>query len=221
MKVHEIIPQQLDEKSAWRKAIAAGALAASSLTPRAVADAQPPSNHNQPINRQVTRQYEPPTDEIVSRGHRIKMPEPKDQLRRSELTNKIASHYRVDRKLVQDIVDLAFKYERPDFPKAEDILAVIGVESSFNPDSVSSLLQDPARGLMQIRPGVWDIDPNHLDDLENQIKFGARILTQYYRRLGTAEAALQAYNLGITHYRRGRRNERYVARVDNIRDFLD
>jgi soluble lytic murein transglycosylase-like protein len=119
------------------------------------------------------------------------------------------------------VVELAFEYEHSEFPKAEDILAVIGVESSFNPDSVSGLRRDPAVGLMQVRPGIWDIDPEHLEDIENQIKYGARILTQYYRRLGDKEAALQAYNLGITKFRRGGRNQRYVDKFTQVRNVVN
>ena len=215
MKLYEIIPEaQLDE-SAWRNALAAGVLGVSALSPSAVSKSTPPS-------------YEQPSDEVVAHGRQSDapnfdefepdIPHPKDQIRRDQLVNIIAKHYRVDRDLVGEVVDLAFKYEDPVFPKAKDILAVVGVESSFNPDSVSNLRRDPARGLMQVRPGIWNIDPEHLDDTENQIKYGVGILQRYYKRLKDPEAALQAYNLGITSYRRGERNQRYVNKVNSVRD---
>ena len=100
------------------------------------------------------------------------------------------------------------------------LLSVIGVESSFNPRSVSALSRDPALGLMQVRPGVWNIDPSQLDDLENQIKHGVTILKKYHNKLQNPEDTLQAYNLGITRFRRGDRNPRYVAKVDDIKNEL-
>lgn len=217
MKVHEILPEQQLDENAWRKAIAAGAIGATLAgAPKVAHDAEPPP---QPAPQE--QRYEEPTDEIVVKGRRPQIPNPGDQLRQSQLTNNIARHYRVNRDLVADVVQLAFEYERQDFPKAEDILAVIGVESSFNPESVSGLRRDPARGLMQVRPGIWDIDPDHLEDIENQIKYGAEILSRYYRRLKDPEAALQAYNLGITRFRRGDRNPRYVDKFTQVRNVVD
>jgi hypothetical protein len=213
MKVHEILPNQQLDENAWRKALAAGAVGAT------LVGAPKTTDHESPPEPQT--RYEEPSDEVVSVGRRPEIPNPGDQLRQSQLTNNIARHYRVNRELVADVVELAFEYEHSEFPKAEDILAVIGVESSFNPESVSRLRQDPAIGLMQVRPGIWNIDPEHLEDVENQIKYGARILTQYYRRLGDKEAALQAYNLGITRFRRGGRNQKYVDKFTQVRNVVN
>ena len=77
------------------------------------------------------------------------------------------------------------------------VLAMIGVESSFNPDAESSV---GAKGLMQIIPrfhlaklkahGGEDavLDP------ESNIAVGARILQEYVHRFGSLEAGLQQYN---------------------------
>ena len=217
MKIHEILPEQEIDESAWRKAIAAGALSAAAMASPNVADSP---NSPEPQRQEQTSRYEAPKDEIVSYGSRADVPNPGDQLRQSEMTNKIASFYRVNRDMVGKVVDLAFQYEDPIFPRAEDILSVIGVESSFNPRSVSALSRDPALGLMQVRPGVWNIDPSQLDDLENQIKHGVTILKKYHNKLQNPEDTLQAYNLGITRFRRGDRNPRYVAKVDDIKNEL-
>ncbi|KKK48416.1 hypothetical protein LCGC14_3145320, partial [marine sediment metagenome] len=162
--------------------------------------------------------YERPKDEIVSTARRYKPPKQEINIpaptlvKRTELAKTIASKYRVNQELVMKVVNLAYQYEDQTFPKAEDILAIIGVESSFNPKSKSNLQSDPALGLMQIRPGVWNIDPEHLDNVEMQIKYGVDILRQYYKKLGNAEDAIQAYNLGLTRFRKGGRNTRYVAK---------
>jgi soluble lytic murein transglycosylase-like protein len=125
----------------------------------------------------------------------------------------IASTYRINAELSQKIVNLAIKYEDEVFPTAADILAVIAVESSFNPRAVSRLEDDPARGLMQVRPGVWKIDPKELNSVENQIRIGVRILKKYYDRTGSEEGAIQAYNIGITNFRKGQENPAYLAKV--------
>jgi len=206
MKLHEVLPQeQLDEKS-LRHALAAGILGTSMAMPGAIAD------------QQMSQSYERPRDEMVTTAKRIADPFkpeiniPAPDIKRAELSRSIAKKYRVDIELVQQVVDLAYKYQDKDFPKAEDILAIVGVESSFNPDSKSNLKHDPAIGLMQVRPGIWNIDPDHLASTEAQIKYGAAILKRYYKRLGNAEDAVQAYNIGITKFRRGERNTRYVAK---------
>jgi soluble lytic murein transglycosylase-like protein len=77
------------------------------------------------------------------------------------------------------------------------VLAVISIESRFNPIAESGM---GAKGLMQIIPKY------HLDKLraaggedavfdpESNIHVGARILQEYVHRTGTLEAGLQYYN---------------------------
>lgn len=214
MKLYEVLPEtQLDE-NAWRKALAAGIVGTSMLSPVTTSKAPPPEP------QEVSQ--ERPRDEMVVHGKRSDLPKfevepqiepPGVALRRTELAIGIAKHYRVNQNLAQKVVNLAFEYEDSEFPKAEDILAVIGIESSFNPDSVSPLRKDPARGLMQVRPGIWNLDPESLDSIESQIKYGVGILKHYYRKTGSQEDTLHAYNIGLTRFRRGGRNERYVAKV--------
>lgn len=136
------------------------------------------------------------------------------------LATAIAKKYRINAELSYEIVELAHKHADEVFPKAIDILAVIAVESSFNPRAVSKLRRDPARGLMQVRPGVWGIRPEALNDIETQIQVGVRILKKYYGRAGSAEGALHAYNIGITNYRRGNTNPAYVQKVRAVKTFL-
>lgn len=206
MKLHEVLPhKQLDEKS-LKHALAAGIVGTSLAMPGAVTDKQPPS-------------HERPKEEVVATAKRtsdpfkpeLNIPSP-NLVQRTELAKSIAKKYRVDLDLVQQVVNLAYEYQDPEFPKAEDILAIIGVESSFNPESRSGLRKDPALGLMQVRPGIWNLNPKELESMESQIKYGTIILKRYYNKLGNAEDAIQAYNLGLTKFRRGGRNTRYVAK---------
>lgn len=98
------------------------------------------------------------------------------------------------------------------------VLAVISVESRFNPIAESVM---GAKGLMQIIPkyhpalfaalggeaAVWDPEAN--------IELGTRILQQYVYRTGTIEAGLQYYNGAFSDP-----NAQYTQRVLAERDRL-
>jgi soluble lytic murein transglycosylase-like protein len=101
-------------------------------------------------------------------------------------------------------------YQQQDFPRTEDIIAIVGIESSFRPTVKSSLKTDPAVGLMQVRPGVWKVSHKELSTIDGQIKHGANILAQYYDKIGKVEGAVMAYNVGITAYRKGKTNKKYL-----------
>src|SRR5690606_14325187 len=102
------------------------------------------------------------------------------------------------------------------------VLAVIAVESSFNPlaESVTG-----AKGLMQIIPRY------HLDKLahfggeaaafdpESNIAVGARILKQYVRQTGSLEAGLQRYNGALTDAS-ARYAQKVLAERDALQDVL-
>ena len=132
-----------------------------------------------------------------------------------DLTEKILSKYDVNPKLAARIAKAAIKYERSTFPKREDILAIIGIESSFNPSSVSSLAHDPAIGLMQIRPHKWNIKPSSLKTIDGQVRQGAEILHRYYNNLQTVPGTVHAYNVGIGNFKSGKRlNPDYVQKFN-------
>lgn len=133
----------------------------------------------------------------------------------AKLVSVAASKYRVSTDIVQQAVASAIKHQHPDFPTAKDILAVVGVESSFKPDAVSQLKTDPARGLMQVRPGVWKLPEESFKSIDSQIETGSKILRKYYLQLGDREAALHAYNVGIGNHKKGKgTNPRYVPKID-------
>lgn len=214
MKLDEILDDGQIVEGAWRNALAASALGTMSLL------APSPVSTPEPLEPQTQ-------DEIITHDQRFKFAEPGTPdikaptfAKRLKLTKNIASNYRIEEQLARKVVDLAFKYADEEFPKAEDILAVIGVESSFNPNAVSNLKRDPAVGLMQVRPGIWNLDPNRLGNIEHQIKYGVDILKHYYQKTGNREDALHAYNLGITRFRRGGRNPRYVHKYQQVRNVV-
>lgn len=138
------------------------------------------------------------------------------------LANKILKKYSISPELAQKVAALAKKYEKDSFPKAKDILAVIGIESSFRPQAVSHLRTDPAVGLMQVRPKVWGLNPVALkNNMELQIKTGADVLHRYYNLLGDKSAAVHAYNVGLGNYRRGKHNIDYVHDFKSERKLYD
>jgi hypothetical protein len=77
------------------------------------------------------------------------------------------------------------------------VLAMISIESSFNPAAESSM---GAKGLMQIIPRfhLAKLQPHGgadaVLDPESNIAVGARILQEYVYRTGSLEAGLQQYN---------------------------
>jgi hypothetical protein len=119
------------------------------------------------------------------------------------------------------IFALAKKHEHADFPKAADILAIVGIESSFKKTATSNLEKDPAYGLMQVRPEVWGTSVKNLATVESQIKFGSDILHKYYQKLGDPDDAVHAYNIGITNFKRGTGlNPSYVEKFHKERNWL-
>jgi hypothetical protein len=138
------------------------------------------------------------------------------------LTSSILEKYpKSNPRQVADIVQAAIKYEAPVWPKAEDILSIVGVESSFRDKQKSNLGHDPALGFMQIRAGIWEIPAAELHTVEGGIKHGSAILKQYYVKLKNIDAAVEAYNVGITNYKTGKqKNPEYVRRYQSTLDEL-
>ncbi|HEX7503487.1 MAG TPA: transglycosylase SLT domain-containing protein [Acidobacteriota bacterium] len=110
------------------------------------------------------------------------------------------------------IVDVAFRKARLYGLSPNLVLAVMQVESAFNPLAVSSA---GAFGLMQVRYAVWKdelaIDRNRIFDVEYNIDLGLRILKQYQDIAGgNMRRALFLYNNGYKY-----NNEGYVAKVNS------
>lgn len=132
-----------------------------------------------------------------------------------ELKQTILSKFSVADDKVDEIVNAAIKHSHPVFPQAHHLLALAGIESSFNEKAVSQLKHDPAVGLLQTRPKVWNIHPKELSTIDGQIKHGAHILQTYHTKTGDIDKAIQAYNVGITNFNRGKMQDaarRYLTK---------
>lgn len=103
----------------------------------------------------------------------------------------------IDRWLARDIAHSVALRSREHRRDPDLVLAIIDVESNFNPNAVSSA---GAIGLMQIMP-FWkpklgiEQDLRHVD---TSISYGLKILSFYELRYQTLEMALTAYNKGET-----------------------
>lgn len=125
---------------------------------------------------------------------RLETPVEREQRAVSEY---IAKRYRVSESAISEYVAAAYRAGAQYSLDPLLILAVMAVESRYNPVAESGV---GARGLMQVMPKF------HLEKLadhggadallepEVNIQVGARILREYLRRFRDTEAALQMYN---------------------------
>lgn len=207
MKVNDILDQEQLNELNLKHALAAGIVGTSLMSPMKAGNAQQDMTHRTPPQqRQVTQNDLQPVTPTAKHIY----PKAAAMVKRVE-----AKYTDVDEELASKIVELAHKYEKPTFPRAKDILSIIGVESSFDPEAQSALKRDPALGLMQVRPGVWNINPQALEDVESQIRYGSDILHYYYKKLHNKEAAVQAYNVGLTEYNKGNGAPQYLGKYNN------
>jgi len=119
----------------------------------------------------------------------------------------------------QRVVDAAYRAAEESALDPLLVLAVISIESRFNPIAESVM---GAKGLMQIIPRYHRarLDEHGGEDAvfdpESNILIGAKILQEYVYRTGTLEAGLQTYN-GASRDA----NAQYAQRVLAERERLD
>jgi soluble lytic murein transglycosylase-like protein len=108
----------------------------------------------------------------------------------------VAKRYRIANETTRGLITVAYREAHRVGLDPLLIIAVIAVESRFNPIAESDA---GAQGLMQVIPGY------HKDQMEaagvdsaldphDNIRLGAQILKEYIRRGGTEVAGLQIYN---------------------------
>jgi soluble lytic murein transglycosylase-like protein len=112
------------------------------------------------------------------------------------LATIVARKYRISIAATRAMVVTAYREGQRTGLDPLLILAVIAVESRFNPIAESDA---GAQGLMQVIPGYHkdQVEAAHVDsvlDPHANIRLGARILRDYIRRGGTEIAGLQLYN---------------------------
>jgi hypothetical protein len=138
---------------------------------------------------------------------------------RDMLVSKVLSKYKIGEQKAHQIVGAAMKHADPVFPKAHDILAVIGKESTFNEKAVSNV---GAKGLMQVRPKIWNLGHGELDTIDGQVKHGVAILKAYHKKFGTVDSTLHSYNIGETNFRNKKNlNPKYVENFHKERELYN
>lgn len=116
----------------------------------------------------------------------------------------ISTKWKKPVKDIRKIAETSYKVtEHTQLLSAIDIMSICQIESGYNTLAVS---KKGAKGLTQIlyKPTKFDIETNLKDSVD--------LLLEYIEILGSKEAALHAYNVGIGNYRKGKRNYAYVRK---------
>lgn len=135
------------------------------------------------------------------------------------IANYLSRRYKVASDATEQLVGGAFDAGQQIGVDPLLILAVMAVESRFNPIAESIM---GAKGLMQVIPKHHhDKFVEHggtdsvLDPMTN-ILVGARILKEYIRRTGSVEAGLQLYSGGLSDVS-GQYAQKVTAEMDRLR----
>lgn len=110
------------------------------------------------------------------------------------LSASVARRYRVSSQAMRDVIEAAYGEGRRNKLDPLLILAVIAIESRFNPIAQSQM---GALGLMQVIPRFHADkidDPDTVLDPEVNIRVGTQVLKHYIARGGSEAAGLQLYN---------------------------
>ncbi|MFN7504090.1 MAG: transglycosylase SLT domain-containing protein, partial [Limnobacter sp.] len=120
-----------------------------------------------------------------------------------QVTSYLAKRYSVSPEAVESIVRLAYKVGKEEKVEPTLILAIVGVESSYNPFAASPV---GARGLMQVMPKIHKdkfeaLSPGDWSPLnpEMNMRVGAKIIREYTRRTGSVSAGVSGYVGAAVH----------------------
>lgn len=134
----------------------------------------------------------------------------------SSLVHKLAERWRRSPAHIQRIVEYAKAHARPDFPRLPHLLAIMAIESRFDPKARSK----GNVGLMQINLSANGERLKNRSPEEN-VRVGAEILQEVYFRLnGNHKGAVLSYNTGLGAYKQGRRNLAYWRKYKSELDWL-
>ena len=103
------------------------------------------------------------------------------------------------------------------------IRALIATESNFNPKAIS---RAGCKGLMQLKPSTAayvhlkvfgvPLDRSKLMDPYLNVALGTSYLLELVAKYGSLDKALHAYNMGPGNVQRGRRNHKYVNKINRL-----
>lgn len=91
-----------------------------------------------------------------------------------------------------EVTAIAQEFAYKDFPKVSDILAIMRIESGFNPNAENKSVKEHSKGIMQVNGGPMEFRAN--------VTQGVKILREYYLITKSQVGAVKAYNIGIGNY---------------------
>lgn len=140
-----------------------------------------------------------------------------------QIASYLAKRYSVSPEAVESIVRLAYKVGKEEKVEPTLILAIVGIESSYNPFAASSV---GAHGLMQIMPKIHKdkfeaLSPGDWSPLnpEMNMRVGAKIIREYTRRTGSVNAGLRWYVGAAIHGNDGGYPDKVLglkSRIDSV-----
>ena len=139
---------------------------------------------------------QPATGDVTGVGVTIQRVGERDSQSIDALTATIARRYRVSEAAIHELVKTAYDEARRNKLDPLLVVAVIAIESRFNPIAQSEM---GATGLMQVIP-QYHADKFAANDGESMldphvnIRVGSRVLREYIARGGTEAAGLRLYN---------------------------
>lgn len=157
----------------------------------------------EPTSPPMEPQVAKPVPPKAQAPRRVSPPAAPLAVREQVLSNHIARAYSVEETRATEVVQAAGSASRNTGLPRTLILAVIAVESSFNPMAVSSV---GARGLMQVLPEAHPEKVSsiggeeRLHDVQTNVTVGARILAEYHRGCGDMRTALRRYSGAARNY---------------------
>lgn len=161
-----------------------------------------------PINQDAPT----PDLDTLYRNHPVKVNAAKRILHLAKVAMSLKKvNNKLPKEKAVEYATLAVKHEHPVFPKAEDLMALMAVESTFNEKAISG---KGAFGLTQIIPKWHNTTAkNLLSSPEHAVSLGAKILKDNYKKSdGNIPLAIEYYNTGIYGYKfQGKRAKDYVA----------
>ncbi len=135
------------------------------------------------------------------------------------LVKYVSKRFKLSETAAQDIINTADKYASDSFPKRNDILAIIAVESGYN----TRAQHRGCFGLMQIQKVSHSksLRGRSLYNPAVNIEIGTGVLTAYYDLLkGNKRGAILSFNAGIGNFLKGRYvtkyHQKYLAELKLI-----
>ncbi len=126
----------------------------------------------------------------------------------------IVKRFKVSKNHASQILSVVDSYADKEFPKRNDLLALIAVESRY----VVNAVHNGCYGLMQIekKSHAKKLQGRSIINPSVNIGIGADILKEYYLLTNkNKKAAILAYNAGIGNYLKGRTNPAYYTKYQS------